>query len=94
MDTRWFKEDRDQARAEGIPDKPLKEESKKALKNSTLFQRRLTRILEEEYEKTLISDENFSNPSWERQYVANASRRATLKEIIKMIDLKEAKTNG
>ena len=88
MDSRWFKEDREAARKDkSVSEQELKEESKKALKNSTLFQRRLEQILDDLIEESNRVDENFSEPNWERIYVTNVSRRKTLREIKKLIQL-------
>lgn len=88
MDSRWFKEDREEARKDGTKtETELKRESEKALKNSTLFQRRLSRILMEELEKTLRDDEDFSKPNWEREHVANIARRKALKDVINLVKI-------
>jgi hypothetical protein len=84
MDSRWFKEDR------ALPkkDQPgAQAESLKALQNSTFFQRRLERILEELYSDSQRADEDFSKPNWELHNVANISRRKLLLEIKKIIQL-------
>lgn len=82
MDSRWFKEDRslpktDQTKAQ--------KESEEALKNSTLLIRRLTQILEDEIAQTYRSDEDFTNPQWHTQAIANAATRKTLKKVIKLL---------
>lgn len=85
MDSRWVKEERQlpkQDQQEAI------EEIQKVLKNSTIFQRRLDRILEEMFNTSLRDDEDFNKPGWEREAVANASRRKVLREIRKLIELK------
>jgi hypothetical protein len=85
MDGRWMKEERQlpkQDQAQAIVD------TTKVLKNSTIFQRKLDRILEEMYAETLRSDEDFSKQGWQREAIANASRRKTLREIRKLIELK------
>lgn len=85
MDSQWFKEDRklpSQEQAEA------KEESKKALLNSTFFQRRLERILNEMIAASGRDDEDFSKQNWQLEHVANISRRKVLREIIKLIQLK------
>jgi hypothetical protein len=88
MDARWFIEDREEARKDKSKSvSTLREESRKALKNSTIFQRRLERILKEEVELSDRSDEDFTKPDWERVSVSNISRRKTLREIIKLIQL-------
>ncbi len=88
MDGRWFAEDR--AVSKNDPTVTLAElqvESTKALKNSTLFQRRLEQILDDLIEASNRDDEDFTKPSWERELLANISRRKTLKEIKKLIQL-------
>ena len=85
MDSRWFKEDRALPKDE---QKDAKESSEKALKNSTLFQRRLLNILEDLIEESNRDDEDFNKRDWSTNAVANASRRKTLRHIIKLIDLK------
>ena len=89
MDSRWFREDREQARKDkSKSETELRAESKKALKNSTLFSRRLDGILDTLIEASNRDDEDFSKPNWEREHVANISRRKALKEIKKLISLK------
>lgn len=85
MDSSWFKEERTLPKAE---QQKAKEEVKKTLLNSKTFAARLERILEERLEETLRSDEEFTKSNWEREAVANASRRKTLREIITLIKLK------
>lgn len=82
MDSRWFVEDR-----KGPPDEIAEsiEKSTIALKNSTLLTRRLKVILETEIDATNRKDEDFSNPTWEREAIANISRRKALREIIKLL---------
>jgi hypothetical protein len=88
MDSRWFAEDRAEARKDkSLSEAKLKEESKKALKNSTLFQRRLDSILGDLIEESNRDDEDFTKTGWERELLANISRRKTLKEIKKLIQL-------
>lgn len=87
MDSRWFWEDRDLPKNEQAE---AKRESEKALRNSTLFRRRLERILQHELEQSYRKEEDFDNPNWERIHVSEISRRKTLREILKLIDFKEA----
>jgi hypothetical protein len=88
MDSRWFKEDRELARKDKeFTEAELKAQSKTALKNSTLFQRRLGSILDDLIEESNRDDEDFSKPGWEREHVANISRRKALREIKKLIQL-------
>jgi len=87
MDGRWFKEDRAEAKDARELDK-LQQESEKALKNSTLFQRRLERILNELIDSSDRDDEDFSKSNWQLIHAANISRRKVLREIIKLIQLK------
>lgn len=82
MDRRWFKEDR--ALPKSQQEEAIKE-STKALKNSTLLIRRLKKILEEEIELTHRLDEDFSNPGWHTQAIANAATRKALKQVIKIL---------
>jgi len=89
MDSRWFKEDRDLAKADKSKTiEEHKDATKKALKNSTLLRDRLERILNEEIHRCLLDDEDFSKPDWEREHVANISRRKALREVINLIDFK------
>lgn len=91
MDTRWYKEDREQ-----YPRSEVKEQIEKteqALRNSTLLTRRLTRILEEDIEKTYLVEEDFDDPAWQRKTIAAAAERSTLRRIMKLLDFKEDKTN-
>ena len=83
MDNRWFKEDRENYKGEEL--KEQMEKSTKALKNSTLFSRRLVQILEEELEAAYKSDEDFSKPEWKTQAIASAATRKTLRKIIKLL---------
>jgi len=85
MDVRWFKEDRKLPKAEYIE---AKAESEKALKNSTLFQRRLEEIIDEMIATSDRDDEDFSKRNWELEHVANISRRKVLREIKRVIQLK------
>lgn len=91
VDTRWYKEDREQ-----YPRSEVKEQIEKteqALRNSTLLTRRLTRILEEDIEKTYLVEEDFDDPAWQRKTIAAAAERKTLRRIMKLLDFKEDKTN-
>lgn len=88
MDGRWFTEDRELAHKDKtVKLDSLVEESRKALKNSTIFQRRLERILKDEMKASERSDEDFTKPHWEREAVSNISRRKTLREIINLIQI-------
>jgi hypothetical protein len=88
MDSKWFEEDRAIARKDKSQDfAKLKAESEKALKNSTLFARRLNKMVDDMIAASERDDEDFSKPNWELQNVANASRRKTLREIKKLIQL-------
>lgn len=83
MDTRWFKEDRALPVSE---QNEAIEESRKALKNSTLITRRLTRILDDMIEKSYIDDGDFSKPNWQLEHVAEISKRKVLLEITKLLN--------
>ena len=85
MDSRWFREDRELPKAEQAE---ARIESEKALKNSTLFQRRLERIVDEMIDTANRAEEDFSQPNWQFNNVANISRRKTLREIKQLIQLK------
>lgn len=92
MDTKWFKEDR-----EKYPRSELKEQiekSEQALRNSTLMRRRLLAILQDDIERTYLVEEDFDDPAWQRKTIAAAAERKTLRRIMKLLDFKEAKTNG
>ncbi len=78
MDSRWFKEDRGLPKQEQLE---AIEQSKLALRNSTLMHRRLGIILEEMFAKTLTNEEDFEHPEWNTRAIANASRRKTIREI-------------
>jgi len=82
MDTRWFKEDRALPESE---QKDAKEESEKALKNATFIKRRLTRILEEEIEKTYLLEEDVDKPGYKKRVLASAARRKAFKEVTNLI---------
>ena len=85
MDSRWFKEDRKLPKNEQAE---AKAKSEKALKNSTLFQRRLEQILDDEIARADRDDEDFTKDNWEREHVSNISRRKALREIKQLIQLK------
>lgn len=92
MDTKWFKEDREKyPRSE---QKEQIEKSEKALRNSTLMRRRLLAILKDDIERTYLVEEDFDDPAWQRKTIAAAAERKTLRRIMKLLDFKEAKTNG
>ena len=82
MDSRWFKEDRELPKNE---QKEAVKETEKVLRNSTIFRRRLERILQDEYDTTLRLEEDFDDPNWERKHVAAISRRKTLRDLMKLI---------
>ena len=82
MDARWFREDRKLPKAEQAE---AIEASKKALSNATLLNRRLKDILEEMIEKTIVSEEQYEGAGWKRNILRFATRRATLREIIKLL---------
>lgn len=86
IDSRWFKEDRKLPKEEVAG---AKEESRKALMNSTLLVRRLTAILEDEIERTHTSEEAYEETGWERRVLAAVARRKAFKEIIKLLPRKE-----
>lgn len=85
MDSRWFKEDRKLPKNEQAE---AKAESEKALKNSTLFSRRLNEILDDLIEESDRADEDFTKPNWQLEAVAGVSRRKALGEIKRLIQLK------
>ena len=88
MDNMWFAEDREAARQDkSVTLEVLQKESKEALKNSTLFQRRLDKILDILIDRTDTDDEDFSKPGWQRQHIANISRRKALRDIKRLIQL-------
>ncbi|MEE8113668.1 MAG: hypothetical protein V3T23_04880 [Nitrososphaerales archaeon] len=78
MDSRWFKEDRALPKDEQLE---AIEQSKLALRNSTLMHRRLEIILEEMFAKTLTNEEDFDHPDYTTRAIANASRRKTIRDI-------------
>ena len=83
MDARWFKEDRAQYKGDELRQEI--EKSKKVLKGSTLITRRLKDILNTEIEATYKLEEDFDNPAWERNVIAAASKRKTLRQIINLL---------
>jgi hypothetical protein len=83
LSDRWFKEDREQYKGEEL--KKQKEESDKALRNSSLLTRRLKRMLEEDLEATSRVEEDFDDPAWERKTIAAASERKTLRRIMELL---------
>ena len=92
MDARWFKEDRIKYPRSELDAQIRKSET--ALRNSTLIRRRLQEMLEEDIEKTYLIEEDFDDPAWQRKTIAAAAERKTLRRIIKLLDFKEAKTDG
>jgi hypothetical protein len=84
LDNRWFKEDRKLPKNEQAG---AKAESEKALKNSTLFQRRLDGILDDLIEASHRDDEDFTKPNWQLEAVSGVSRRKALREIKRLIQL-------
>jgi hypothetical protein len=82
MDSQWFKEDRQLPKQEQAK---AMAESEKALKNSTLLIRRLGIILEGMKASTLKDDEDFEKDGWERRAIANASKRKTINQILKLL---------
>lgn len=86
----WFKEDRALAKDDKSRTRQQHiQESKKVLLNSTLFRNRLERILKDMIDESLREDEDFSKPNWEREHIANISRRKVLKELLSLINFKE-----
>lgn len=83
LNERWFKEDRELYSGPELQEQ--KEESEKALKNSSLLSRRLKRILQEDIESTLAVEENFDDPAWERKTIAAAAERKTLRRVMKLL---------
>lgn len=83
LNDRWFKEDRELYRGEEL--KEQVQESEKALRNSSLFSRRLKRMLEEDLEKAYIVEEDFENPAWQLKTIAAAAERKVLRRIIKLL---------
>lgn len=82
MDSRWFLEDRKLPRDQQAK---AKQETEKALKTATILTRRLVRILEEEVAKTIVTEEEYEGAGWKRKILRAATRRATLREIIKLL---------
>ncbi len=85
MDSSWLKEDRELTYADQS-DAIIA--TKKALRNSTLITTRLERILNELINESHRDDEDFKKKNWELEAIANASRRKTLRTIIKLLDFK------
>ena len=78
----WFAEDRELPKEQQAE---AKEQSDIALRNSTLFNRRLRKILKDKLEETYLAEEKYEEPNWERIALASASRRKTLREIIDLL---------
>jgi hypothetical protein len=86
LNSEWFKEDRKLPQHEqhqAIVD------SKAALRNSTVMQRRLEDILVTWLEATYKDDEDYQKTDWTVQAIANSSRRKTIRQIIQLIDFKQ-----
>ena len=79
LDSRWFEEDRKLPREEQA--QAIKE-TEKALRSSTLLSRRLSVILEAEYQRCLQYEEDFQSEGWKKRVLAMNARRKTLREII------------
>ena len=90
LSDRWLKEDREQYKGEEL--RKQKEQTDKALRNSTLLSRRLIRIIKEDLEAASKQEENFDDPAWERKTIAAASERKTLRRIMELLPI-EDKTN-
>lgn len=86
MNSKWFVEDR---ALPAVEQGEAIEQTKKALMNSTLISRRLTRILDEMIQSCYRDDEDFDKPNWELKHVSNISRRKTLKEIKTLLQFKK-----
>lgn len=86
MQSAWFKEDREQYSGDEL--KAAIEESKKALQNSTLMQRRLEKILEEMIEETYRNEEDYLEPNYAVRCAANAGRRRAFREVKKLVQFK------
>lgn len=82
LDSRWFEEDRKLPRDEQA--QAIKE-TEKALRSSTLLSRRLTLILEREYEKCIQHEDDFQSPGWKKRILALNARRKTLREILNIL---------
>ena len=82
MDTRWFKEDRKLPASER--DAAITQ-SKQALQSSNFLVRRLTKILEDEINKTYTKEEDYEGIDWSRIVFGQFQRRKVLKEIIKLL---------
>lgn len=82
IDSRWFAEDRKLPKSE---QRKAIEDSKEAIKSSTLITRRLKSILQDEVEKTYTREEDYEGEGWERKVLAQVARRKTLKEIIALL---------
>ncbi len=82
LDQRWFKEDRALPKDER---EQAQVATEVALRNSTLMSRRLKAILEEEYEKCIVIEEDFASPGWTKRILALNARRRTLREIASIL---------
>lgn len=83
LSDRWFKEDRELYKGPEL--KEQKAESEKAIRNSTILIRRLRAMLEEDIEKTYLSEEQFDNPAWERIVLAAAAERKALRRVLNLL---------
>jgi phage gpG-like protein len=83
LNDRWFKEDRELYKGNEL--KEQIEQADKAIRNSSLFSRRLKRMLEEDLEKAYQVEEDFENPAWQRKTIAAAAERKVLRRIIKLL---------
>ncbi len=79
LDSRWFEEDRRLPREEQTQ---AIQDTEKALRSSTLLSRRLSVILEREYEKCNQYEDDFASAGWKKRVLAMNARRKTLREII------------
>ena len=87
MDNRWFKEDREKYKGSEL--RTQVEASEKALKNSTLLARRLSRILQEEIEKTYLTEEAYEGEAWERKVLGASAERKALRRVQTLINFED-----
>jgi hypothetical protein len=83
LNDRWFKEDR--KAYSGVELSKQKSETEKALRNSTVLLRRLKEMLEEDIEKTYLTEEEYDTVGWERKVLACAVERKTLRKILDLL---------
>ena len=86
MNDIWFKEEREAHKGDRAERDKQIEETRKVLENSTIFRRRMKRIIYEEIQKTYAVEEDYTGHEWERRVLAGAAQRKALKRLMQYLD--------